>query len=468
MLSKNGYFIPRELFTRDVMEDLTATPEIDTKFTTQYKSFPIYIETLNGYYIPKSYGITKFGYPQKIHTNYKGKEWNKDITFNGELYEYQKDIAQNLLDTCLKHYGAILQLDTGLGKTVIALNIISKLKGKTIIVVNKVSLLEQWKESIQAFLPHCKISTIQGRLNTLQEQQVRESDITITMIQSLSRIHYDKSLFTDIKTSIIDEIHNTGSEMFSKIFFKICSKYSIGLSATPKRIDNCEKVFKYHIGNIIETNKKERKGKELVVKKIKLKSDDYIEVKSINRYTREEFLQYSSMITGLINMKKRNELIVKIIKDVIQNDKGVDEKRKILVLSDRRAHLEILSKMLKRDNVEFSHGLFLGAMKKEELDNSRKCSVILATYQAFGEGVSEKDLNTLILTTPKKFNKDNDSGKLEQIVGRIFRKPHLELEPIIIDIQDDFSIFSNHSRLRNEFYRLHFKKCSFQTEEKTL
>lgn len=101
-------------------------------------------------------------------------------------------------------------------------------------------------------------------------------------------------------------------------------------------------------------------------------------------------------------------------------------------------------------------------MKQKDLQLSRASQVIFATFSAFGEGVSEKDLDTLILITPKKFvghlknSIKAESGKLEQIVGRIFRKDHTDRNPLIVDLHDNFSVYKNQSAQRRTFYKQHF------------
>jgi hypothetical protein len=144
---------------------------------------------------------------------------------------------------------------------------------------------------------------------------------------------------------------------------------------------------------------------------------------------------------------------------LIKKDNG----RKLLVLSDRRNHLQTIQSLLDGDlEITFTYGLFLGGMKQKDLEKGRACQVILATYQAFGEGVSEKDLDTLLLITPKKFighlknTTKNESGKLEQIVGRIFRKDHVERNPLIIDFYDNFSVYKSQAAQRKNFYKQHF------------
>lgn len=464
-LSKRGYVIRKEDFSIEELielkEELTARPLKNDKFNTyndNQSSFPIYIETKNKLYIPKMYGIKKFGMPEKMLKNYLGEKMENDGDFNGKLYENQKFAANILLDELLnKSSGGILSLLTGEGKTITSLYVLSQLKSKTIVVVNKIPLMKQWESEINQFLPKLKVGSIQGQKNV----NVEGCDIVIAMLQSLAKIDYPDTLFENFETVIIDEIHNTSSRVFSKVLSKLCCKYTIGLSATPQRSDGCEHVFKYHIGNIVyQSQNNKRKGKEPILQILKIDTKEYKEITTVNKFTNQTQIQFTSMLNDLINMPKRNKLILELVKGYIL------ENRKILVLSDRRNHLINLKKQLDEDKtVTFSYGLFLGAMKISDLNKSKASQVILASYSAFGEGVSEKDLDTLILTTPKKFighlknaNK-NDSGKLEQIIGRIFRKEHTERNPLIVDLNDNFSVYKNQASQRKAFYKQHFKNA---------
>lgn len=338
--------------------------------------------------------------------------------------------------------------------TVTVLYVLSKLKGKTIVVVNKIPLLNQWKQEINTFLPDAKVGVLQGSKNI----NVENCDIIIAMLQSLSSIDYPKELFNDIKISVYDEIHNIPSKKFSKVLFKLTSLYTIGLSATPERGDGCEYVFKWHVGDIISKIKMDRKGLDPLIYVMKLKGD-YKEFTQVSKLTGKIQLQFTTMLSDLISMNNRNLLIVKILKQVFKSSSS----RKILVLSDRRSHLQTLFDLLTNDSVDFTFGIFVGGMKENEMSKSRSCNVILATFSVFKEGVSEKDLNTLILTTPKKFighlqnTNKNENGSLEQIVGRIFRKEHTQEPPLIIDLFDNFSVYKSHFNGRKVFYKQHFK-----------
>ena len=478
-LSKRGYVLRKDSIKNEELlalkNTLRARPLMDTKFSylnkTNDTTFPVYIETKNKLYIPKMFGIEKFGNPTSYLDNYIGKKWTSDIPFNGTLYDSQKEPCNLLINSCKEKGGGILSLQTGGGKTVSVLYVLSQLKVKTIVVVNKIPLMNQWISEIQHFLPNAKIGTLQGQQNI----NIHNKDIVIAMLQSMARIDYPDELFQDFSCVVIDECHNTSSKIFSQVLFKLCCKYTIGLSATPKRADGCEYVFKWHIGDIVYQSHDQRKGKQPIIRYLKIDSSDYKEVAIQNKITGQTQIQFTSMLSELISMNKRNILIIDIIKDLIKNEPN----RKILVLSDRRTHLQTINNLLQNNNnllqnninlhnTLFTFGLFLGGMKQHELDISRNSQVILATYQAFGEGVSEKELDTLLLITPKKYvghlknSTKNESGKLEQIVGRIFRKEHIHRNPLIIDFNDNFSVYKNQSTQRKTFYKEHFPHAIIQ------
>ena len=466
-LSKRGFVIKKENLSDielvDLKKELRARPLVDEKFNKNSldSTYPVYIETKNKLYIPKMFGINKFGFPDTILDSYTGEKFDHPIEFTGTLYDRQKEPIETLYKACQEKGGGILTASTGAGKTILTINLLSQLKYKAIIVVNKITLLNQWKEEINKFLPDASVGILQGQ----KKVDILDKDITIAMLQSLSRIDYPDSLFKHFGVTIFDEIHNTSSQHFSKVLFKLTSKYTIGLSATPERADGCEYVFKWHIGDIVYKSKVDRIGKSPIVRCLRITSDEYKEVSTINKFTGQKQIQFTSMLSELIDMPKRNALIISLIKNCIQ------QKRKILVLSDRRNHLNTLFNLLDLDKtVSFTYGLFVGSMKIEQLNKSKACDVILATFAAFGEGISEKDLDTLIMITPKKFighlknTTKNESNKIEQIVGRIFRKDHVDLHPLIIDLQDHFSVYKNQSNGRNAFYKLHFKTGIFETQ----
>ena len=465
-LSKRGYVIRKDSITDDEIRylktHLVGRPLQDekyAKFQGGDSTYPIYTETKNKLYIPKMYGIKRYGDPGRFMPNYLGKSWESDdLQFAGELFPNQIDPVNTLINACKTNGGGILKAGTGMGKTLMTVNVISKLKVKTIVVVNKIPLMRQWESELNRFIPGITVGFIQGQHNV----SVEGAHVVVAMLQSLARVDYPDSLFDDFSLVVIDEVHNTSSRVFSTVLSKLCCKYSIGLSATPKRSDGCEYVFRYHIGDIVYESNTTRSGLHPILKYIRIDSSEYKEISTVSKMTGQKQIQFTSMLSELVEMPKRNRLVCEIIKDLV-----VRESRKILVLSDRREHLKGLKAMFDRDtDVNFTYGLFLGQMKQADLQRSRASQVIFATYSAFGEGVSEKDLDTLILLTPKKFvghlknSVKNESGRLEQIVGRIFRKDHVERNPMIIDLHDNFSVYKNQATQRKTFYKQHFENVT--------
>ena len=81
-------------------------------------------------------------------------------------------------------------------------------------------------------------------------------------------------------------------------------------------------------------------------------------------------------------------------------------------------------------------------MKQEQLKESEEKNIMLATFSMASEGFDCKELDTIILASPK--------SNIEQAVGRILRKKKEDREriPLIIDIIDNFSVFGRQGEKR--------------------
>ena len=147
----------------------------------------------------------------------------------------------------------------------------------------------------------------------------------------------------------------------------------------------------------------------------------------------------SKMITKLCDFQDRTS---KIIEKIIQ---CYEDNRKILVLSDRRQHLDFLKNyFLDRD---YSIGCYIGGMTRFELELSENKKIILGTYSMASEGMDIPALNTVILATPK--------SDVKQSVGRIFRQQVCDRShvPLIVDIVDQLPNFIRQSSKRKTLYR---------------
>jgi superfamily II DNA or RNA helicase len=235
---------------------------------------------------------------------------------------------------------------------------------------------------------------------------------------------------------VVHNCHHISAEVFSRSLPKINSFYSLGLSATPNRTDGLSKVFYMYLGPMIYRLEKR------VDKKIRVNVIRYIDRNE--DYSKEETSVIGKacipkMITNIVNHDARNHMIETLVYKLVHSNEA--EPRKILLLSDRRDHLE---NFYKRCSKFASVGFYVGGMKQKDLDISEKQQVILGTYPMSSEGLDIGDLNTVIFTTPK--------SSIEQSIGRIIRKQHA-IEPLAFDIVDDFSVFPNQYRKRQQVYK---------------
>ena len=283
--------------------------------------------------------------------------------------------------------------------TIMALNIISRIKRKTLIVVHKEFLLRQWIERIEEFLPNMRVGRIQGEIINIENK-----DIVIGMLQSLSMKDYPNALFSSFGLTVFDEVHHMSAEVFSRALFKIVTKRMLGLSATMKRSDNLSKVFKMFIGPIVYTKKREG-GDGVVVHAIDYENND-------EEYSEVELnfkgqVHYSKMIKKICEFNHRSEFILKVLDNMLKDELC----KQIMILGHNKVLLKYLHDAIEHRKMA-SVGYYVG-MKEKDLKESESKKVVVATYAMASEGLDIKTLSSLIMATPK--------SNVEQCIGRILR-----------------------------------------------
>ncbi len=313
--------------------------------------------------------------------------------------------------------------------TVMGIKLITLIKKKTLIIVHKGFLSDQWIERIKEFCPDAKIGLIQGQIIDIENK-----DIVIGMLQSLSMKEYPQDLFKSFGFLILDEVHHISSETFSRAMQKIVTKHSLGLSATMNRKDGLSFVFKMFLGDIVHKEKRDD-GTQVLVKAIKYDNSDpeYNEVE----YDFRGNVKFSTMISKVGEYNNRSEFILSVIKNELEQNPN----QQILFLAHRKSLLTYMFKAIEYRNIA-SVGFYIGGMKEKDLKESENKTIILATFQMAEEGLDIKTLSSLVLATPKT--------DIVQAVGRILRIKHEA--PLIIDIVDSHEIFEKQFNKRRAFY----------------
>ena len=428
-LTRNGYKVQKSTIPNiEVLKkELTVKPYVPAVFVNPryVKKYEVFSETENYIYVPKQFGIKRWGEPTLEVTEVSSDRW----TFAGSLRPAQLEVVDSYLKP--EAHDGMICLQTGGGKTVCALYIASQLKVKTLILVHNTFLKDQWEDRIKAFLPSVTIGKIQG------ETIDTDKDIVIAMLQSISMKDYPKETFRGFGLTIIDECHHIASEVFVQAFQKVTSRHMLGLSATPDRKDGLMYVIEWFLGPILYRSENGDKVDDLVrVEYYKHEPDD-IEFNRI-LYNNQGVMNVAGMVNKLADFKPRTELIVSILKDILENE----PERQILVLTDRVQHCKDLMELLDPEKAAIL-AQNVPSAKRTEFCNSKK--VLIATYSMCKEGFDVASLNTLVMATPRP--------DIDQIVGRILRteKSKRTVHPLIVDIVD--STFRRQFQARLKLYK---------------
>ena len=444
MLTLKGYRIKKNIDTDKLKKQLTIKPYIPSVFVKPQfvQKYPVFAEDSEFLYVPKHFGIEKFGIPQSERNILpdSSKKWE----FAGKLRDIQLPVVNSFL--LPQPHDGIISLHTGGGKTVCALYIVSQLRIPTLILVHNTFLRDQWTERISNFLPKLKIGKIQG-------DAIEDGDIVVAMLQSVSQKDYPSSIFAKFGLIIVDECHHIASESFSKAIPKLTSQYMLGLSATPERKDKLMYAINWFLGPLLYTSNTADKTDELV----RVEVFDFEESRTSEERATPAYQEYNQiiynnsgvmfttlMINKLTEYKPRNEFISEIIA-------GLSD-RKILVLTDRIEHTKLLFNMMPEELQKESCILLRSTKPEVRTEWCNKKRILIATYHMCKEGFDVESLNTLVIATPRP--------DVDQIVGRILRteKEKRKIHPLIIDMVDP--------QFRRQFQeRLSlYKKRSYQIE----
>jgi superfamily II DNA or RNA helicase len=363
-----------------------------------------------------------------------------DVEFNGQLRDEQS-LALNHL---MQYDTGILSGTTAFGKTVVAIKLIAEKKVNTLILVDKVSLLSQWKERLSEFLivneplpeqaatsskkrGRKKKAGIIGQLGSGKDSLSGVVDIAV--MQSLSRKGAVKECVKDYGMIIADECHHASAFTYEQILKTTNAKFIYGLTATPTRKDGHHPILFMHCGPIRyrDNPKKQAENRPF---------DHYI----VPRFTSlrvpldkdEQEVSIQQLYSEIMESEFRNQ---QIVDDVLSN---YYQGRNCIVLSLRTAHVESLAKRLK-EKVPDVFALMGGMGKKATREIFQSIAdipadrniILVATGHFIGEGFDEPRLDTLFLAMPISWK-----GTLQQYAGRLHRLYKTKKEVKIYDYVD--------------------------------
>ena len=416
LLTRHGYIIDSDDFTDEYNEELIVIADKGPYYSNDVQPFPVYEDRYDGTVaVPRFWGEKNFGRTQELF-GYIQKA--NRLVFKGEMRPgVQQEAAEKTIEQLQTCGGGILSACTGMGKTAIALYVACIMKVKTLVVVHKQFLTDQWEDRIETFVPFAKIGRLQRDM-----EDVHDCDIVVGMLQSIAMREYDEDLLQDFGLVIFDEVHVVPAPVFSKALLRLCAPYMLGLSATPVRRDGLSKVINWFLGPIFYEHSLSGKS-EVTVQVVRV------------RLSRTLPMNIVAAINILCNMEHRNTLIVSKAQHLVLLG------YKVMVITERRSHCEVLQNELKKVNID--GGLCYGGINNFELERSKEKAVLLGTYSYVKEGFDLPTLDAMILATPR--------SDVIQACGRVLRF-QTRLSPIIIDIVDEYFIGRAQFNKRKIYY----------------
>ena len=394
--------------------------------------FVCYSDGGDGYIVPRMYGVNFIK-----ANNLAFEDRRKDgesvplIAFSGSLREPQVDPVVKTIRALETTHGGVMSLYCGFGKTTCSLKVSCHFKKKTIILVHTTALLEQWKERIEQFVANASVGVLQrDRVDVIGRSHV------IALMQSVSRRTYPRELLDSFGLMIVDEAHHVCASQLSRCVTKIGCKLRLGLSATPFRKDGMTQFLFDSIGPICAMVNREYEEVEVNIISVESAPNHMEYLKRKGRQT----INIAKMLSNLCDRNEaefRTDLVIQTVTDALAED------RHVIVLSDRRDHLNNMGRLLEED-LGVKVGFMVGGIKASDIATASACRVIMATYAYCSEGLDIPSLDTCVFATPR--------SDIVQCCGRILRYHPSKQVPRVIDFVDDSPVFHGQAKKRERYY----------------
>lgn len=327
-----------------------------------------------------------------------------DINFIGDLYDNKKSIIEEA-NPILDRTGALLlNVGTGVGKTVISMYYLARLKVVTLILVHSTTVLVQWPNAASKFLDlqEGEIAILKSNISKKKSTITENTKVVVALHGSVNKIpDWFKSR---VGLVIVDEFHLALNATGLKSMLTVTPQYFIGVTATLERTDGAHEKNIYFFGRD-KVYRPLPSNYEIIRVNTHLVADR----PQIRMRGGKSKLDYAAYQAGLMRCERRNKIIVKLATYI--------KSRPLMILAERVEHVETLYNMLRAEGMEVD-------TLCEKKSNYNACDILVGTTQKIGVGFDEANFcenfvsrsSDLILTFTIK-----DESRLIQAVGRVSR-----------------------------------------------
>jgi len=415
VIQRSGLLIPRKYEKEDfylkVKEDLIRTSKAYQTSNLEIQEFCI--ESEKFLLIPRYFPLNKFvpGIKIKNHTH-EGADI--DIWHNIKPRSETQKLAMEYM---MHNNKGIIQLAPGVGKTIISIYAIAERQKKSMILVHRDSLADQWKDRFLQFT-HCEEHYIARLRSATFETDLMQPIIISTVQTFLSLLKRKRERFlmalnrADIGVFIADEVHTTvGAPTFSDCSIHIPARCTFGLSATPYRYDGNGDIIEYHLGDIFEDADTEG----TMDAKIMVLLLDY----DIDTPRRYKYIHWGGQFqrSRYLNLMRKSTAYREAMRGLINR---LGNYRHLIAMVER---VKLIDDHYNETN-HLSKSKFCGTAKADTLEKK----ITFTTPGKCRDGIDAPWKDCVIMSSPIR--------NVEQMVGRITRTDLGKRLPLVIDMVD--------------------------------
>ena len=341
------------------------------------------------------------------------------VVFKGQLTAIQSRAARALLREDI----GLLVAPPGVGKTVVGTYLIAARARRTLVLVHRQPLLDQWVAQLAMFLGLAPRAI--GQIGA--GKQAPNGRLDVAMIQSLVRLGRVADLVATYGHVIVDESHRVPAVSFERVLSEVKARFVTGLTATPRRRDGLHPITEMQLGPVrFAVEPRSQAARHPFTHRLIVRDTTF----GKGRLVSTDSIQ--ALYAALAADDRRNHLV---LDDVVS---ALAEGRSPILLTERKDHLEYLAARLRRGA---RHCVVLrGGMTPAERRAAAAAlaavpddepRLIIATGRYIGEGFDDARLDTLFLAMPIAWK-----GTLVQYAGRLHRLRPGKTEVRIYDYVD--------------------------------
>lgn len=333
------------------------------------------------------------------------------------IQEPRDDDQRRAWEALSKADGGILNLACGKGKTFLALKKGAEVGKPLLVIVHNSYLFDQW---VNFAIPKHVVLPANEKVGVIQGDQFDwKRPITIAMIQTLALRFEEGKIPPEFREHfgmvVYDEVHHLSAPVFVQTA-PIITGHRFGLTATEKRADGFDFIYKYHIGDVFYTDLTQK----LIPRIYFQLTPIFIDMKSDEIRDTKGEISIGKLRSFIGKQDESNIFRAKCIQEAL------DQGRKILCASHSKDQLIRLHEMFP------GSGLVVKETPVAERSNIVKKSRVAFAIASLGfEGLDDAELDTIFALLP--FKQPND---LQQLMGRAQRITDDKKTPIVIIFED--------------------------------